>query len=503
VQEDDTGGNDDDDDDDGDGKGGSGEEGGSGELSVLASGFEAALHRNILQELTSRAIGSGTRALELTSAATSFSIHLANRQEADSSEELDELDDELMASLKPTRVQAEAAAPIASGQDVLLCAPTGSGKTAAFLLPLLTRVAAEGEAQGAGGSGKWPKVLIIAPGRELASQTAAVCSRLLEGTDVRCQALIGGASVTRQLEALKKKKPQVVVGTPGRLTEVCFGLKKINLNSCVSVVVDEVDDMLSYPHRTDLNALLEATVGRGRAQLVLASATGGSQKTQAALTELLNAGNNADDDDDDAKEKKALTVCGVTKGGPLNSSPLPSTVEHGVLVLPPQKLLSGVRSLLNTDPFPEAAVVFVNDARRVDVVVSKLLEMNIIAAPLHGDSSKADRSEIMKRLNSGRIGLVVTTELAARGLDAPILTHVINLDLPTDATHYAHRAGRVGRAGRAGIVVSLATPKTAFVVKKFARDLGVAIPSVVVYANKLTLEPEDQGQQGVSIDVEM
>jgi superfamily II DNA/RNA helicase len=255
------------------------------------------------------------------------------------------------------------------------------------------------------------QVLVVAPGRELAAQTASVCSRLLEGTDLRCQALIGGANLNRQLDALKRKKPVVVVGTPGRLAEVGLGLKKLKLSGVNSVVVDEVDDMLYGPSRSDLDALLAATVNRGQrgggAQLIVASATGGNLKTQLALQALL------DGQRGEGEQPRALVSCGAaaSSGGEeeedsevagsskkrrqlKNASPLPLTVEHGMLVLPRHKLIEGVRSLLNTDPYPEAAVVFVNDARRVDVVVQKLLAMNIIAAPLHGDSSKSDRSEV-------------------------------------------------------------------------------------------------------------
>jgi len=427
------------------------------------SDFRALLVRNTVAELAGRAAGSGTRAVDFTSKARP-SLRLG---------ESDAEMDELMAMLRPTRVQAQAAEVLGTGGDALLCAPTGSGKTLAFLLPLLVRIS---DRDGKNG----PSLLVVAPGRELAIQISAVCSRLLEGSHVRCLALIGGANVNRQLDKLKSRTPQVIVGTPGRLAELALGRKRLKLGGVQGVVVDEVDGMLREPHRRDLEALLyELGNKRGQTQYVVASATGGGDQTRKAVSGLLGG--------------RALTPCGARTvpktSGNRRISPLPTTVEHAVLILPKHKMLSAIKSLLNTEPYPEAAVVFVSDSRRVELVCEKLLDMNVIAAPLHGDSSKEDRTDITRRLGSGRIGLVVTTELAARGLDAPVLSHVINLDLPTDASHYAHRAGRVGRGGRAGIVVTLATPQTGFVVEKFAKELDVKIPRAHIYASKLLVMP--------------
>lgn len=235
-----------------------------------------------------------------------------------------------------------------------------------------------------------------------------------------------------------------------------------------AVVIDEADALLHGVNRKDVDSLLAAVPKS--AQRVLASATGGRSEAQDALESLAG---------------RSLTLCGLPSS--TQSIALPDTVAHGHLVVEQRRMLDALRSLLHTDPMPEVVLVFVNEPRRVQVVCDKLLEQGIIAAPLTGETSKEDRTDVMRRLSSGRLGLVVTTELAARGLDAPCLTHVVNLDLPTDATHYAHRAGRVGRAGRPGIVVSFVSPKTAFVVDKFASVLQVPIPEMVLYSSKLLM----------------
>jgi superfamily II DNA/RNA helicase len=127
--------------------------------------------------------------------------------------------------------------------------------------------------------------------------------------------------------------------------------------------------------------------------------------------------------------------------------------------------------------------MFVESSRKVDLLVEKLGNMGILAAALHGGSNndKMDRAEVSKALREGYVGIVVATELAARGLDAPLLTHVINVDLPTDASHYAHRAGRCGRGGRPGVVINITSdPKERAVPKKFTSQLGVALHTVDV-----------------------
>jgi len=272
------------------------------------------------------------------------------------------------------------------------------GQTLAFLVPLLARLVSLRATK----KGDNKLLVVIAPSRELAVQIAAVCSRLLEGSDLRCQALIGGANINRQLENLKKKKPQVLVGTAGRLAELSMARGKLKLKgNTMAVVIDEVDCMLGPPHRIDLEALLNE-VGSS-AQLVAASATGaGGTNTLRDVSKLLagrqlnlrGLGLQTRDPLMDAQE--AATSNSNKKA--FNVSPLPSTVEHGVLVVPQVKMLAAIKTLLNTEPYPEAAIVFVNDGRRVELVCEKLLQMNIIAAPLHGEATKDDRSVVSATL---------------------------------------------------------------------------------------------------------
>jgi superfamily II DNA/RNA helicase len=160
-------------------------------------------------------------------------------------------------------------------------------------------------------------------------------------------------------------------------------------------------------------------------------------------------------------------------------------------------VLDTLKKILYTEPVPQQVLIFVDNARRVGIVVDKLAEMSIIAAPLHGGSGseKSDRTEVNKLFREGYIGLVVATEMAARGIDAPFLTHVINLDLPTDASHYAHRAGRCARGGRPGVVINIAVgSREKNVPLKFAKALDIQMHTTELQNGKLVVV-EDQGKE--------
>ncbi len=188
------------------------------------------------------------------------------------------------------------------------------------------------------------------------------------------------------------------------------------------------------------------------------------------------------------------TAATTTSGLAVNKNSiasLPLNIRHCFLCVPKVKKLEILRKLLHTQPHPEYIMVFVNDPYQGKWLTEALGQEGIIAAPLFGDASKFDRAHIMKHLRSGSLRMVVTTEMAARGIDIINLSHVVNYDLPTDAEHYLHRAGRCGRAGRPGIVVNLVIPDNAFVISKFEKSLNVPITEAEIRENKLwTLKKE-------------
>ena len=146
-----------------------------------------------------------------------------------------------------------------------------------------------------------------------------------------------------------------------------------------------------------------------------------------------------------------------------------------------------ITDALKSTPLVQCALIFVNDPHRVEVLCEQLLENGFVAAPLHSDSMIGKR-EILARLRSGRLGIVVTTELSARGIDIPDMTHVINYELPTNAIHYVHRAGRCGRAGREGLVINFANPSTKFVVRRFGKQLKIRVSDCEIRQGQIHLK---------------
>jgi superfamily II DNA/RNA helicase len=314
------------------------------------------------------------------------------------------------------------------------------------------------------------------------------------------------------------KKPDILVGTPGRLAELMIGTTgsdiggsnmkrggRVPINNVQSIVLDEFDALLSYtPHSDPTQALMEF-MKRNRGndiQTVMCSATASDMMIQQMNGGLLEekhlrpgyvfAVADADDILVTALNSEMDANRNVTR-----TTRVSRTVMHGVVHVPHKRFaLDTLRRILHTEPMPQQILIFVSDSRKVGIVVEKLADVGIIAAPLHGgmDSEKMDRAEVSRALREGYVGIVVSTEMAARGLDAPLLTHVINMDLPTDSSHYAHRAGRCGRGGRPGVVINLTTsPQERGVPIKLADQLGVKMYTVEVKSSKLNvIDPQSQ-----------
>lgn len=347
-----------------------------------------------------------------------------------------------------THVQLAAIPLIEEGHDVVIQSHTGTGKTLAFLLPLVEDI-----------DDTVPVVqaVIVTPTRELAMQISRECERLCADTSVESLALIGGANIHRQIEKLRRRTPHIVVGTPGRLADLDEA-GVLRLRKARTVVVDEIDQCLKEAFREHLERVLRSC--SDDRQLIFASATGDNSTVRAFANEWMT-------------DSVLVRVKGRNR--------LPSNIDHWFTIVPSRLRFDIMRNLITTKERPKAAICFVDDPRRVDMLCRRLFELKLSAGALQGNAHKSDRAEVLRQFRKGSIPLLVTTEVAARGLDVPEVTHVFNFDLPTDSDHYIHRAGRCGRAGAKGHVVNIVTADRAFVVERMGKELDIDIKRMEVY----------------------
>ncbi|MEP4650060.1 MAG: DEAD/DEAH box helicase, partial [Ilumatobacter sp.] len=344
------------------------------------------------------------------------------------------LSDDLLESLTklgyehPTPIQAESIPPLLDGFDLLGQAATGTGKTAAFALPMLDRVVSSKKS-------KLPFGLVLVPTRELANQVAEAFKEYGATGRVRMAALFGGTNIGPQFSLLNAGV-DIVIGTPGRVLD---HLKRgsLDLSNCGMVVLDEADEMLDMGFAEDLEAILDAAPPER--QTVLFSATMPNRIDSIANRQL--------SDPVRISIKRASDTEGTT----------PKVTQRAYLSHRSHRAMALGRILDMENP--EAAIVFCRTRGDVDELTDTMNGRGYRAEALHGGMSQDQRDRAMGRLKSGVATLLIATDVAARGIDVDHLSHVVNYDIPQTTEAYTHRIGRVGRAGREGIAITLGGPK--------------------------------------------
>ena len=330
----------------------------------------------------------------------------------------------------PTAIQVEAIPPLLRGQDLLGLAPTGSGKTAAFALPLLLRIIA-----GRQHAYRRVRALVLVPTRELAAQVGQTFRRF--GTScplpLKVAVLYGGVSVNPQMMALRGGA-DIVVATPGRLLDL-LERNALRLDTVEALVLDEADRLLDLGFSAERERVLAALPARR--QNLLFSATFPAQ-VQALADGLLR----------DAVRIEAAA-----------ESRLEPAIVQRVIATDAPRRTELLRHLVKQEGW-RRVLVFVATRYATEHVARKLSDRGIRAAPLHGDMSQSHRTGVLEDFKSGGCDVLVTTDLAARGIDIPRLQVVVNYDLPRSADDYVHRIGRTGRAGASGLAVSFTSAAT-------------------------------------------
>ena len=355
---------------------------------------------------------------------------------------------------EPARIQREAIPPISEGKDVIVHSGTGTGKTLAYVLPLLAKIDLEArELQG----------LIIVPTQELAMQIVREIESLV-GTG-KVAALIGGASLQRQIDKLKSHQP-IAVGTPGRLVEL-VKLRKLKFSHVRHVVIDEVDQVFSLGASGDMETLLFA-VPKER-QLLFVTATVTEQVERTARRWM----------------KEPITVRGETQAEATEA------VTHEYVICERRDKIDFIRRLVRTVK-PASALIFVKDSEVIGELESKLKFAGLQVESLYGDAGKQERATVMQRFAAGKLKLLIATDVAARGIDVTRISHVINFEPPIDPQQYIHRSGRTGRMGRSGTVITLTTFGERAQLTKLAARLKIELKQKTLSHGEWT----DAGRRG-------
>jgi ATP-dependent RNA helicase DeaD len=341
---------------------------------------------------------------------------------------------------EPTPIQREAIPPLLEGRDVLGQAATGTGKTAAFALPVLERLQRSGAL-----GGKHPTALVLVPTRELATQVSEAVHKYGREMGARVLPIYGGQPIVRQLKALERGV-DVVVATPGRALDH-IGRKTLKLEHLTTVILDEADEMLDMGFAEDIETILGDT--SSERQTVLFSATMPPRINRMVDRHLTNP------------VKIELGRAQQEAG----EAPL---VRQSAYIVPRAHKPAALGRILDVE-VPTAAIVFCRTRAEVDSLTESLNGRGYRAEALHGGMTQEQRSRVVSRLKAGTTELLVATDVAARGLDVESLTHVVNYDVPAAPEAYVHRIGRVGRAGREGVAITLAQPREHRMLKSIER----------------------------------
>lgn len=330
---------------------------------------------------------------------------------------------EKMGFEEATPIQSETIPPAMEGNDVIGQAQTGTGKTAAFGIPMIEKLDAKKRiVQG----------LVVAPTRELAIQVAEELNRLSKFTGIRALAVFGGQHMERQIRALKEG-PQIVVATPGRLLDH-MRRRTIRIDRVETTVLDEADEMLNMGFIDDIREILKA-IPEER-QTLLFSAT--------MPKEIRDIATNMMKSPKEIKVKaKEMTV---------------ENIDQFFIEIPEKFKFDTLNNHLDIHS-PELAIVFARTKKRVDEITEGLQARGYRAEGIHGDLTQGKRTSVLNKFKNGRVDVLVATDVAARGLDISGVTHVYNFDIPQDPESYVHRIGRTGRAGRTGEAISFVTPR--------------------------------------------
>lgn len=350
----------------------------------------------------------------------------------------------------PSAIQNKVYEPLKEGRDVVGISPTGTGKTVAYTLPSIEQIRPKSGVQ----------LVVLAPSQELAVQVAAVVKEWGKQLELTVQTMIGGANKNRQIEKLKER-PEVIVGTPGRILEIAE-TKKLKLHQVKTIILDEADQLLQQEQLNTVRQVVSKLPGER--QMAFFSAT--SNEIMQELPKWFNVDPEWIDVTDEDQSK--------------------GTVTHAYIETPTRKRVEVLRRLTRMEDF--RGLVFVNNVANLTLAFEKLQYEGISVAVLHAEKYKTERQHALQQFRDGKVKLLLTTDVASRGLDIRGLPYVIQYDLPLNKESYIHRSGRTARMGQKGTVLTLVNERELREFKKIISSLELTLTPLFLYGGKLVTE---------------
>ena len=344
----------------------------------------------------------------------------------------------------PTAIQEKTIPIIFENKDIIASSDTGTGKTLAYLLPVIQKMDVENKSL---------QVVILAPTYELVIQIQRQIESLLKNSKINIisQPVLGSVHIKRQIENLKKGS-QIIVASSGRLLEL-ISRKKIKMHTVKTIIIDEADRLIDDNNMVQTKAIIKTTM-RDR-QLMAFSATI-PDKAKNKLAEIM-------------KDPEIIHIA--------DSTVTTLNISHMYIVCEKRDKIKVLRSLASNIENLKA-IVFINKSEELEVLTDKLKYHHLKVDCIHGSWRKSEREKAIRDFRNNKINLLVASDIAARGLDFKNVSHIINIDVPEDPKNYIHRAGRTGRAGEKGISISIVTEYEVKFLRKFERKLQISIKDI-------------------------
>ncbi|KJS22315.1 MAG: helicase [Clostridiaceae bacterium BRH_c20a] len=354
--------------------------------------------------------------------------------------------------LKPTKIQEQSIPEILLNSDIIAESETGSGKTLAYLLPLFQKI-------------QWAKrdiqAVILLPTHELAIQVNSEIKKLAQNSDIPIIStpIIGNVNIKRQMENIKKDKPHIIVGSPGRILEL-IQMKVIRAHTAETIIVDEADRLLDKNNLEEIKAIIKTTLKERQLMFFSATITNSALETAKEMM----------------KSYKFIKIKDKTV--------LHENIKHMFFTCERREKVAVLRKLLFILK-PKRAIAFINIAYEIENAIESLKYHGEKVEAIYGKTNKEERKNAMHNFQTGKVNLLIASDIAARGLDIKDVDYIFSIDIPEEAEKYLHRAGRTARAGKEGISICIILEEERQLLENYEKKLKIKMEAKDMYKGKI------------------